>query len=133
MNAFITFNRGMLKLPIAVQLWVMAQLAVNAIIPLFYLDRLEAKVVFGTFVVSFLLMVLITGVTGFTRVLGAGHILWIPMLVYLWSQLDHIPSDDFFGYWIRALIIINAASLVVDAIDVMRYIRGNHTDMVTGL
>ena len=100
---------------------------------LVYLDHFEAKIVLGTFLISFMLMVMITGVTGFTRLLGAGHILWIPMLTYLGSQLDQIPSDDFFGYWIRALIMINAASLVFDAIDVMRYIRGNRTEMVKGL
>jgi len=42
-------------------------------IPLVYLDHFEATVVFGTFLISFILMVIITGVTGFTRLVGAGY------------------------------------------------------------
>ena len=64
MSAFIRFNKGLLKLPLGVQLWLMVLMAGNLVVPLVYLDRLEAQVVLATFIPSFLLMVLVTGLTG---------------------------------------------------------------------
>jgi hypothetical protein len=56
MRAFITFNRGMMHMPVPWQLWLLLLVTVNLIVPLVYLDRLEAQVVAGTMVVSMLLM-----------------------------------------------------------------------------
>ena len=92
MNALVRFHRGMLKLPIGVKLWLLLLMAGNLFVPLFYLDHLEAKVVVATFVVSFLLMVLITALTGITRLLGAGHVPWLPMIYFLWLQLGDTRS-----------------------------------------
>ncbi len=44
MGSFIKFNKGMLKQPIHVKLWLLLLLAANLIVPLFYLQRLEAQV-----------------------------------------------------------------------------------------
>ncbi len=133
MTAFIKFNKGMLKLPLPVQLWVLPQVVLNGMFPLVYLARAESKMIFLTFLVSFMSMVLITAVTGFTRLLGLGHVFWIPLLLVLWRRLDQIPADDLFGLWIRSLIVLNAASLVLDVIDVTRHIKGNRSEMVVGL
>ena len=133
MTAFIKFNKGMLKLPLPVQLWVLPQVVLNGMFPLVYLARAESKMIFLTFLVSFMSMVLITAVTGFTRLLGLGHVFWIPLLLVLWTRLDQIPADDLFGLWIRSLIVLNAASLVLDVVDVTRYIKGNRSEMVAGL
>ena len=105
----------------------------NAIIPLFYIQRLEAQVVLGAIMASMLFMTILTGLSGFTRLLGLGHIFWFPLLIFLWLRLGQIPADDFFGVWIRALIAINAASLVIDTVDVVRYIAGDRNETVNGL
>ena len=44
MRAVIKFNKGMLKMPIHWQLWLMLLVTVNLVVPLFYLRRLEAEV-----------------------------------------------------------------------------------------
>ena len=133
MRAFITFNKGMLKSPIQVRLWLMLLVVFNLVVPLFFLDRLEAQVVLAALLVSMLLMTVLTGLTGFTRLLGLGHVLWVPMLWFLWGRLGQIPADDAFGLWIRVLIILNAISLVIDAVDVIRYIAGDRKTTVEGL
>ena len=122
MHAFIKFNKGIMKMPVHWQLWLVLLVTVNLVVPLFFLDRVEAQVIVGTFLASALLMTTLTGVSGFNRLLGLGHIFWIPLLYFLWARLDHIPADDFFGVWVRALMTLNAASLVVDVVDVIRYI-----------
>ena len=108
----------------------MLLLSVNVVAPLFYPGRLEAQVVLGAFVGSLVLFTILTGVFGFTRILGLGHILWLPLLVFLWMRLGQIPADDFYGVWIRVLMLLNGVSLFIDAVDVVRYIGGDRKETV---
>ncbi len=133
MQAFIKFNKGMMKMPVHWQLWLMLLVAVNLVVPLFFLGRLEARVVVGALLASLILMTILTAFSGFTRLLGLGHILWFPLLYFLWMRLDQVPADGFFGIWIRTLIVINATSLVIDSVDVSRYLAGDRAETVKGL
>ena len=105
----------------------------NLALPLVFLDRLEAQVVIGAALVSMMLMTILTGVYGFTRLVGIGHIPWIPLLYFLWMWLDRIPANDLFGIWVRALMVYNASSLIIDFVDVIRYIAGEREETVQGL
>ena len=133
MRAFIKFYKGMMKMPAHWRLWLMMLMIVNLIMPLFFLDRLEAQVVLGVFLASGILMTILTALGGFTRLLGLGHILWLPLLYFFWTRLDRIPADDFFGIWARALMMLNAASLLIDIVDMIRYITGDREETVKGL
>ncbi len=133
MRAFLKFNRGVLKMPLPWRLWLMLLVTANLVVPLFFLGHLEAEVVLGAMVGSMILMTVLTAVSGFTRLLGLGHILWIPLLLFLWTRLDQIPADDFFGVWVRVLMALNAMSLALDAADVFRYISGDRQETVPGL
>ena len=130
MRAFIKFNKGIMKMPIQWRLWLMLLMVVNLVVPLFYLNRLEAQVVLAVILASAMLMTMLTASSGFTRLLGLGHILWFPLLYFLWIRLDQIPASDFFGIWIRILMTLNAVSLVIDTIDVTRYIAGDREETV---
>jgi hypothetical protein len=132
MNAFIKFNKSMMEMAMGWQLWLMVLVVHNMIVPLFYFGRLEAQVVFVTLLASMGLMTLITAKTGFTRLLGFGHILWVPLLYWLWTRLPQIPTGDIFGVWVRSLMVVNAISLVIDAVDVARYIAGDRAATVVG-
>lgn len=133
MHAFIKFNKGMLQMPVLWQVWLAALVAANLVVPMFFLQRLEARVVLGTILASMTLMTWLTGRFGFTRIIGLGHILWVPMLAFLFARLGDIPAGDAFGIWIRALIVLNGVSLVIDAVDVIRYIAGDREETVAGL
>ncbi len=133
MHAFIKFNKAVLKLPLHWQLWLAVLVAANLVVPFFYLQRLEAQVVLGTILASMTLMTLLTARFGFTRILGLGHILWVPMLAFLLARLGDVPARDAYGIWIRALIVLNSVSLVIDAVDVVRYFAGDRGETVAGL
>ena len=133
MHAFVKFNKGMLKMPVHWQLWVAVLVAANLVAALFFLHRLEAQVVLGTILASMILMTFLTARFGFTRILGLGHILWVPMLAFLAVRLGDIPANDAFGIWIRAVIVLNSISLAIDAVDVIRYIAGDREETVPGL
>jgi hypothetical protein len=131
MNAFIKFNRGIFRLPIPVRLWLMLLMAVNLVVPVIYLQRSEARIVLVTFFASFLLMLLITRTSGFTRLLGLGHVLWVPLVLFLLSRLDLIAVGDAYGVWIRSVIAFNSISLVLDSVDVVRFARGERSEIVS--
>ena len=136
MHAFLRFNSGMMnmiKRSTPLRLWLLQMLAANMVIPLFFLGRLEAQVVLATFVVSLMLMTVLTAISGFSRLLGLGHMFWIPLLWFLWTRLDGAPSDTFFGLWLRVLITLNALSLVIDTADVIRYIAGEREEAIKDL
>jgi len=133
MRAFIKFNQGMLNMPVQWRLWLALLVTVNLVIPMFFLSRLEAQVVVATLATSMVLMTIITGLSGFTRLLGLGHILWLPLLYFLWVRLELYPTSDFFGLWMRAVMLVNAVSLIIDAIDVARYVAGDRAETVETL
>jgi hypothetical protein len=131
MNAFIKFNRGILRLPILVRVWLMLLMSVNLLAPIIYIQRSEARIVLLTFLASFLVMVLITGASGFTRLLGLGHVLWVPLLFFLVSRLDSVPVGGSYSAWIRSVIALNSISLVLDLVDVVRFARGERSEIVS--
>jgi hypothetical protein len=133
-QAFLKFNKGLAGMPVPARLWMFLLLApANSIAPLFFLSHPEAWWVLGSFVGSVIWMVCLTAKSGFTRLLGLGHILWVPLLIYLWMRLGQIPATDSFGVWIRMLMVLNAVSLIADSIDVARYISGDRKETIDGL
>ena len=130
LRAFITFNLGLLKMPLGVKVWLLALMTANMVLPLFFIAAREAQVIILTMLASMMLMTALTARTGFTRLLGLGHILWIPLLVYLWRALPGYPVDTGMGLWLRVLIVLNAVSLGVDTLDVVKYLRGDRGELV---
>ncbi len=61
MRAFIKFNKGMLKMPVHWQLWLFLLITANLLIPLFFLARVEARVVVAVLAASMTLTTVLTG------------------------------------------------------------------------
>ena len=121
MQGFIKFNKGVLRMSWPVKAWLLLLVAANAVAPLFFLGRLEAQAVLAAMMIGATLMSLLTARFGFSRILGLGHILWIPLVGWLAFRLGQIPAEDPFGLWIRGVMLLNAVSLVIDIADVVRY------------
>ncbi len=133
MQGFIKFNKGVLRMSWPVKTWLLLLVAANAIAPLFFLQHVEAQAVFAAMMIGATLMSLLTARFGFTRILGLGHILWIPLIGWLAFRLGQIPADDAFGMWVRGVMLLNAVSLVIDGVDVFRYAIGDRKELVAGL
>jgi hypothetical protein len=56
---------------------------------------------------------------GFEKILGLGHVLWIPLLVYILSQLQKAGNE--FEIYLIILSMFIAISLIFDIIDVWKY------------
>ncbi len=120
----IDFSRTMLTLPKPWVAWVILLMMANMILPLFYLGTPEGKVVLGAAVFGAILQIAIFSAKGFVRLLGIGHIAWVPMVYWLWTRLDLAPAGSLFRYWLLATIVLVILSLLIDATDVIRYLRG---------
>lgn len=123
--------RGALQLPMTVKLWLGALMTVNAVVPLLFLERFEARVVLLVFLASFLLMSWLTARSGFTRLLGLGHVLWIPLVAFLAAQLDAVTRGEPYRLWMLSVIVLNSISLVMDVVDVVRFARGDREELVS--
>ncbi len=86
----------------------------------------------AAFLASAALMTAIFATKGFVRLLGIGHIFWVPMVPWLWIRLDQVGLDSPLGYWIAAVIVVDGISLVIDAVDVFRYLRGDRKPYLLG-
>ncbi len=133
MRGFIKFSKGILRMSWPIKLWVTLLVVANGVVPLFFLQRIEAQAVLVVMLVGATLMSLFTGRFGFTRIVGLGHILWIPLLGWLAFRLGQIPAEDAFGLWVRGVMLLNALSLVLDIADVVRYAAGDRKELVVGL
>ena len=133
MNGFVKFNKGVLRMSWPVKLWLLLLVAANSVTPLFFLQRVEAQAVLAAMLIGATLMSFLTARFGFTRILGLGHVLWIPLIGWLAFRLGQIPVADAFGMWVRGVIVVNALSLVMDGADVFRYAAGDRKELVSGL
>lgn len=131
LDTFIGFNKCLFRMPFPWPIWIVALAAVNMIGPLFFLDHLEGQVVLGVFVISAGLTMFLYASRGFSRIHGAGHVLWLGLLPWLWSRHDLIQPDEWLSHWIITVIVINGLSLIIDVIDVVRYVRGDRQPTVS--
>lgn len=104
--------------PFWVPIWVLFLMAVNVASVGFWNEPL-AKVIFVTFVLSAMLMMGLYLRFGFDKILGMGHIVWIPLLVYVLMEIQ--TARDAFKSYLIILSISIVISLVLDIVDVWKY------------
>ncbi len=131
MKAMIGFTKGLMSMPMPWPLWIGLLLVINIAGALYFFEAFEAKVVLAAFLASAASMTAIFAAKGFVRLLGIGHIFWVPMVPWLWTRLDQVGPGDLLGYWMIAVVAVNGIALIIDAIDVLRYVRGDSKPYVT--
>ena len=136
-HAFVRYHRGLGRMPRPWKPWLMSLLMSNMIVPLLFLsDHIEAWVVLGTALVTGAMFILLTAYTGFSRLLGLGHLAWIPLVIYLAMQIpdaEKAYGGTWFLFWLKTVIVLDTISLFFDGANVVRYLRGEHQEMVEGL
>ena len=111
-------------------LWVMILAGVNLLGPILFWKTLEGKVALVAMMGAMAIMVVIHKKVGFVRLLGLGHLLvWIPFLVICIWRLSLPGTEDTFRLWLISVSVLNGASLVLDAVDVWRYLGGDREEL----
>jgi len=127
-RGLIAFHKGLFGLAWPWRVWVGLLAALNLIAPLAFLGTPDALWTLAAMAAAFASMIALTRATGFSRLVGLGHIWWAPLIWYLVSRgalSDPGLNRDWFVLWRDAVVAANALSLVIDTGDVIRYLAGN--------
>ena len=116
----LRFFVDLLDQPRWVTVWVYYLLAINLLSAAF-LQHPLAQLVLLTFVVSAALMMALYAYFGMEKILGLGHILWLPLVVFLAMRIPAL--DGGFQVYVIVLTVTIAISLAFDIADVWIYFR----------
>lgn len=108
----------LMQQPVWIPFWLFILVVVNVASVGFWNEPL-AKVIFVIFMLSAMLMMGLYSRFGFEKILGMGHILWIPLLVYVLMEIPN--TRDTFKSYLIILSISIAISLAFDIVDVWKY------------
>ncbi len=129
MSAMIEFIKSLLRLPKGWVIWVGILFSVN-LAGVFFLPRVEAIVVLVGLMLGGLFQTAIFSSKGFVRLLGLGHIFWIPMVAWLLTRFDIAAPQGSFETWMTAVVVFDSLSLLIDIADVARYWLGDRKPQV---
>lgn len=104
--------------PLWIPLWVSLLMLVNFASAAFW-NEPTAKLILITFMASSMLMMGLYSRFGFAKVLGLGHVLWIPLLLHVLTRLPH--ANGTFKIYLIVWSIATAVSLAFDVVDVWKY------------
>jgi hypothetical protein len=99
---------------------------VNSASLLFALRYRTARFVLAAWIGNAITMGQLFEWNGYNRLLGLSHVLWwTPLLWLLWRTRSDWPKAGPARAWLLALFATNATSLVIDYVDVVRYLLGD--------
>ena len=111
--------------PMWLQAWVGWLVLVNVAGAFIFVRRTEAKWVLIAMAGNAVLMSWLFAQYGYQRILGLAHVVfWTPLLVYLWRRRREWDLQSLGGKWLSVLFATNLTSLIIDYIDVARYLAG---------
>jgi len=118
MNNPFKFFVELARQPLWIPLWVSVLMLVNFASVAFWSES-TSKLILVTFMICSALMMGLYSRFGFTKILGLGHVLWIPLLIHALTRLPN-TGGAFRGYLI-GWCIFTVVSLAFDVVDVWKY------------
>ncbi|MGF1671529.1 MAG: hypothetical protein ACFCU6_13870 [Balneolaceae bacterium] len=118
-NPFLFFSE-LFKRPAYEIAWVFYMMFIN-LASLLYWEYLLSKIIFVVFMISSMLMMGLFSKFGFTKILGLGHILWLPLVAWIIYELPRYDGSYFI--YLIALTVTISISLVIDIYDVWSYFK----------
>jgi hypothetical protein len=116
----LRFFVELVRQPAWIPIWVLFLMIIHIASVGFWHEPI-ARLIFASFLVSAMLMMGLYARFGFKKILGLGHIPWIPVLVYLLAQIP--TAEATFKSYLLVLSVSISISLVFDAIDVWEYFK----------
>ena len=112
--------------PIHWKIWMNVLMIFNFGVIIFALKDIRARWVVLAMIGNGLFMSLLYTQFGYSRILGLSHIVfWTPLLVYLWKKRNAFPDHIWATRWLWGVMIVNSLSLLIDYVDVIRYVLGD--------
>jgi hypothetical protein len=131
MKAMMDLMKTMFSLPVPTRLWLGLLMMINMAVPLFFITTLEGIMTIAAAIAGVITMTILFQAKGFVRLMGLGHIYWVPLVIWFWARLELASPGSLFRYWMWSIIVLNTISIVIDTIDIVRYIKGERAPYVT--
>ena len=124
--------KGMLAVPVGWKFWLGWMILVNLVVSSFYFRRnQEARLILFSFLTQGVIILVIADTLGYVRLLGIAHvILWTPLMVYLFKRVTKVRHDQLYFKYLITVIVTDCLSLVIDYVDVGRYVLGERQPYV---
>ncbi len=111
--------------PLGWRLWLIWLMTLNTA-AFFFWSRIEGKVTALVWLANGTTMMAMYWIFGYTRILGLSHIIWwTPLLIWLIPRFRQQRPAGVFGVWLGLVIVSDFASLVIDYLDVARFVLGD--------
>ena len=121
-------TEGLANGPAWVRLWVGWMILVNSLSVVFIPWKKEARVVLVVWAFTAISMTVLSEMNGYNRLLGLTHVVWwSPLLYYIYRRRHEIEPMSLYARWLATLFVTNACSLVLDYIDLVRYVLGDRS------
>ncbi len=127
----LNFDRHIRSFPAGWKVWVAALVLVNAVVPIIFLPTPEAAVTLAVFIAAIMTQMILLDRLGFVRLLGIGHAPWLALVPWAWYRSQALPEGSWMSIWLIALVVLNTGSLLIDAADFVRYVRGEREPYLT--
>jgi hypothetical protein len=120
--------------PLWLRSWINVLVAVNLAAVLFVVGRdsgrwrvrREPIAILAGFIAAAVLMNWLYGAVGYVRLLGLAHLVcWGPVWLWVLLRRGEYPWRSLFGGYLRVYLLIAGASLIIDLLDVVRYLLGD--------
>lgn len=98
--------------------WVYYLVILNFSSAIFW-NKPLAKVIFFTFIISASSIIGLYSRFGFEKIIGLGHIFWVPLLFFLLRQINY--SIGKYRIYLIVLTLSIIISLIFDTVDVWNY------------
>lgn len=119
------FVRGAWALGAGWRVWMFLLVAVNGIGPLFFLPHLAAATMLVATAMALVMGLIVVRVQQrYTKLLGVIHAPWVPALLVALHEFTHLPDRfDDYKTWLACSIVMTVGSLLIDATDVLRFLK----------
>lgn len=130
----MSFSEAIATQPQWIQLWLNVLLLGAFVAPLLLLiwkaSRKAGVVTLVSSLIGGATIQYLFSVMGYVKLLGIGHILWLPVVVFLMAQQARGDMPNWPRRIIWFIITVISISLVFDFIDVIRWVLGERAPMV---
>jgi len=116
---------GILAMPLGWKLWIFWMMIINTA-SVAFLKEVPARICLALWIANGITMPLMAESLGYVRLLGLSHVIWwTPLAIYLFRKRKDFDRTTWFGRWAIAVLLTNSVSLIIDYVDVIRYIAGD--------
>jgi hypothetical protein len=128
-----TLAQAIASQPIWLQAWVMALMGAHLLAIPFIAHRSaegwrirpEPIAILVSFLAAAAAMTWLYGQVGYVRLLGIAHLaFWAPVYFWILQRRQAIGTASLFGKYVLLYLLIAGISLLIDAVDLVRYLVG---------